>query len=64
MTGQGVEKRKKQTDSSTLSVNWQYVKEPNLSFKRLMTLLLQPKLETDNKEHSEKCSKAEGDFDG
>lgn len=42
MMGQEVEKRKKQTDSCTVSVNWQYVKESSPAFRRLMMLLLKP----------------------
>jgi len=43
MTGQRVEKRKRQTDSCTVSVNWQHTQEVPPTFKQLMMLLLKPR---------------------
>jgi hypothetical protein len=45
MTGQEVKKRKKLRDGCVVSVNWQYVNESSPAFRRLMTLLLQPREE-------------------
>ncbi len=41
MIGQGAHDRKNQKHGQIkMSVNWQYVKEPSISFRRLMTFLL------------------------
>lgn len=53
--------RSKLSDKSQIDkqveVVWQYTEEVPPAFKRLMALLLQPKLETDKKEGSEERGK-------
>ncbi len=50
---------KSQRDGQIIKVvtSWHYTEEPSPAFKRLMALLLQPKLETDKKEGSEESLK-------